>query len=96
MSADQASILAEVAGMLRAVVGEAASVDDITMDTTFRQDLEMESIDVIALAGRLQARYGNAVNLAQFVAALDLESVGDLRVGQLVEFIADARREVVA
>lgn len=96
MSADQASILAEVAEMLRAVLGEAAAADDITMDTTFRQDLEMESIDVIALAGRLQARYGSAVNLAQFVAALDLESVRDLRVGQLVEFIADARREVAA
>ncbi|WP_422769506.1 acyl carrier protein [Plantactinospora sp. WMMC1484] len=92
MGAEQASILAEVADMLRAVLGDAAE-DDITMETTFRYDLEMESIDIVALAGRLQARYGNAVNLAQFVAALDIESVRDLRVGQLVDVIAKALSE---
>ncbi|MDQ7910392.1 acyl carrier protein [Phytohabitans sp. ZYX-F-186] len=92
MGVEEGDILAEVANMLRAVLGEAAD-EDITMDTTFRHDLEMESIDIVALAGRLQARYGDAVNLAQFVAALDLESVRDLRVGQLVAFIAGALPE---
>ncbi|GIJ47822.1 hypothetical protein Val02_47080 [Virgisporangium aliadipatigenens] len=96
MGADQASVLAEITGMLRAVLGAAAVGEDITTDTTFGHDLEMESIDVVALAGRLQARYGDTVNLAQFLAGLDLESVRDLKVGQLVEFIADARREVAA
>ena len=91
MPLDQnATILADVAGMLRSVLGDFGDDAEITMDTTFRDDLGMESIDVVSLAGRLQARYGTAVNFALFVSGLDVESVGELRVGQLVDYIAES------
>ncbi|MEE6263155.1 acyl carrier protein [Plantactinospora sonchi] len=90
MAVDQASILADVAEMLRAIRDDAGVDGEITMATRFQDDLEMESIDVISLAGRLQVRYGDRVNFAQLVAGLDLESVRQLRVGQLVEHIAAA------
>ncbi|MBO4210753.1 acyl carrier protein [Micromonospora echinofusca] len=87
MSTAQATILADLTEMIHAVLGEFAADTEITMDTTFRDELGMESIDVVALAGRLQSRYGNSVNFAHFVAKLDLENVRELRVGQLVEHI---------
>ena len=90
MSTDQTAILADVATMLRAVLGDFGPEADITMDSSFREDLAMESIDVVSLAGRLQARYGNSVNFAQFVASLDVTSMGELRVGQLVRYIAES------
>lgn len=93
MSAARADILAELTEMINAVLGEFATDQAITMDTTFRDDLGMESIDVVSLAGRLQARYGDTVNFAHFVAKLDLETVGELRVGQLVEHIAVSLEE---
>jgi acyl carrier protein len=52
----------------------------------------MESIDLVALAGQLAERYGDAVNFAEFLAAFDLDQVIDLRVGQLVGHIVAARR----
>ncbi len=88
MAASQESILAEISEMIRAVLADFAPDDEITMETTFREDLGMESIDVVSLAGRLQTRYGDQVNFAHFVATLDLQTVRDLRVGQLVEHIA--------
>ena len=88
MSADQAAILTEVEAMLRSVLGEFGPDIEVTAASSFRDDLEMESIDVVALAGRLQARYGDVVNFAQFVAGLDVSSMGELRVGQLVDYIA--------
>ncbi|WP_157756684.1 acyl carrier protein [Plantactinospora sp. KBS50] len=88
MSAARTDILDELTEMINAVLGDFATEQAITMDTTFRDDLGMESIDVVSLAGRLQARYGDTVNFAHFVAQLDLESVGELRVGRLVEHIA--------
>ncbi|MCX4471863.1 acyl carrier protein [Micromonospora sp. MW-13] len=88
MPAAQDSILAELTEMINAVLGDFAEDQAVTMDTTFQGDLGMESIDVVSLAGRLQARYGDTVNFAHFVAKLDLETVGELRVGQLVEHIA--------
>ncbi|ROT28165.1 acyl carrier protein [Micromonospora sp. HM5-17] len=90
MSVDRARVLADVVEMLHAILNDAGVDGEITMATRFRDDLEMESIDVIALAGRLQARYGDKVNFAQLVVGNDLESVRQLRVGDLVEHIAAA------
>ncbi|MFY1637916.1 acyl carrier protein [Solwaraspora sp. WMMB335] len=90
MSADHETILAEISEMLRVVLPAIEPDDEITMDTSFRDDLEMESIDVISLAGRLQARYGDSVNFAQYVASLDMDSLRALRVGELVEHITSA------
>ncbi|BCJ68033.1 acyl carrier protein [Polymorphospora rubra] len=88
MPAAKASILADLTEIIHAVLGDFVADQTITMDTTFRDDLGMESIDVVSLAGRLQARYGDSVNFAHFVAKLDLATVGELRVGQLVDYIA--------
>jgi acyl carrier protein len=86
MPVDTATVTTEVTTILNTVLGDFGTDVPITADSTFRDDLGMESIDVVALAGRLQARYG-AVNFARFVATLDVASVGELRVGQLVEHI---------
>lgn len=86
MIADNPDVLAEITEMLHGIRAELEA--EITPETTFRTDLGLESIEIVALAGRLQARYGNAVNLAQFVAGLDLASIRDLRVGQLADYIA--------
>lgn len=96
MSSDRNEILADVAAMLRSVLGDFADDLEITPATTFRDDLAMESIDVVSLAGRLQARYGSAVNLALFVSGLDAESVGELTVGRLVDYLADSLRQAPA
>ncbi|WP_426513303.1 acyl carrier protein [Dactylosporangium sp. McL0621] len=88
MSADRTTILAEVAALLHAVRDHAGVDGEITMSTRFSDDLEMESIDMVSVAGRLQGRYGDTVNFAHFVASLDLDSLRDLTVGQLVEYVA--------
>jgi len=93
MPVDTATVITDVTAMLRAVLGDVGPEDPITAGSTFRDDLGMESIDVVALAGRLQARYGAGVNLAQFVATLDPASVGGLRVGQLVDHIVVSLNE---
>ena len=87
MPTDKSAILTDVEAMLRSVLGYFGPELEITAASSFRDDLDMESIDVVALAGRLQARYGNVVNFAQFVAGLDVSSMGELRVGQLVDYI---------
>ena len=96
MPSDKTAVLADVDSMLRGVLGDFGPDADIALDTTFRDDLGMESLDVVSLAGRLQARYGNSVNFALFVSGLDVDSLGDLTVGQLVDFIADSVDKVPA
>lgn len=86
MPVDNATVTTEVTQILRTVLGDFEPDVPVTAESTFRDDLGMESIDVVALAGRLQARYGG-VNFARFVATLDVASVGDLSVGHLVDHI---------
>ena len=90
MPADKAAILTEVQSMVRSVLGEFGPDVEVTTTSSFSDDLEMESIDVVALAGRLQARYGDVVNFAQFVSRLDVSSMAELRVGQVVDYIAES------
>src|SRR4051794_34905067 len=96
MSTDPTAVLADVDSMLRGVLGDFGPDAEITPATTFRDDLGMESLDVVSLAGRLQARYGNAVNFALFVSSLDVASLGELTVGQLVDYIGESLDKVPA
>jgi acyl carrier protein len=81
-------VLVEVARMIREVIAEewAESVT-IGMDTSFSKDLELESIEFVALAELLGGKYGKKINLAGWLATMELDEILALRVGQLVEFI---------
>jgi len=85
---DAPAVLADVAGMLRTMLDEDGLEDiEVAMDTRFTDDLELESIDLVTLAGTLQDRYGQEVNFAEFVADLELDEIIGLTVGQLVRYI---------
>ncbi|MFJ5035668.1 phosphopantetheine-binding protein [Streptomyces sp. NPDC088560] len=89
------TVFADITDMLRSAMGDFDNELVITPESTFRDDIGMESIDVVALAGRLQAVYGNAVNFALFVAGDEAAIATDLRVGQLVTYIVDSLKTSV-
>ncbi|GAA1878924.1 acyl carrier protein [Streptantibioticus ferralitis] len=85
---DARTVLAEITEMLRTVLDEYGLDDtEITMESRFTEDLELESIDLVTLAGELEARYGRQVNFAEFVADLELGEIIGLTVGRLVEYV---------
>ncbi|MBV8933387.1 MAG: acyl carrier protein [Kutzneria sp.] len=82
-------MLAELENMLRTVLSEHGMDDaEITAETSFHDDLELESIDLVSLARLMAERWGEAVNLAEFLAEKDLDEVIALRVGDLVDYVA--------
>jgi acyl carrier protein len=88
MSQNQ-EVLHTLAEMLRDVIGEAwAQEIEIGMDTSFSKDLELESIEFVALAEKLEQKYGRKVDFAGWMAGMELDQIIALRVGQVVEFIA--------
>jgi acyl carrier protein len=95
MSADAHAdrILAEVAAMLADIVGdEILLAVEITHDSGFDDDLALESIEFVALAGRLQERYGDRVDFIEFLAGLEIEEIMAMTVGHLVAHIAACTR----
>jgi acyl carrier protein len=89
--ASSAVLLGEFSGILREVLGEYDLGEDveITADTTFFGDLELESIDLVVLAGHVEARYGDGVNIAEFIATLEFDEIIGLTVGRLVDYVID-------
>jgi acyl carrier protein len=63
----------------------------ITMATSFNGDLELESIEFVALAEKLQQHYGAAVDFVGWISKKELDQIIGLTVGELVEFIASCR-----
>lgn len=84
----QQEVLDTLAGFLREIVAEPWIAEvPITMETSFSQDLELESIEFVALATKLRDRYGFEAEFTDWLAGLEFEEIIALRVGSLVEFI---------
>ncbi|SME95491.1 acyl carrier protein [Streptomyces sp. Amel2xC10] len=89
VTADEGTVLADLTGMLARLLEDEYGLDDVEIDmgTSFNRDLELESIDLVTLAGMLQERYGERVNLAEFLAGLEFDEIVELTVGDLVEYV---------
>lgn len=86
--ASSAEVLATVAELIEEVLGEDFLLDEeITMETSFSDDLELESIEFVALSERLQERYGDRVDFVAWISDKELPEIIALSVGELVEYI---------
>lgn len=85
-------VLAEVADIIAEVIGpdEMAGLE-ISPATSFQEDLEVESIEFVALSERLVARYGEDVDFVSWMAKMELDEIIALTVGDLVEFVVSER-----
>ncbi len=86
----EARVLGEVAALLRDIIGEEYVIDlEIGMETSFNTDLELESIEFVTLADRMRERYGDMVDFVGFLAGMGVDEVINMKVGQVVSYIAD-------
>jgi acyl carrier protein len=84
-------VLATVTSLIGEVVGEDYAIDlDIQMDTSFQEDLELESIEFVALAEKLTEEYGDKVDFTGWLATLNVDEIIAMTVGQLVAYIAQS------
>lgn len=88
----KADILQAITQMIEEVIGEEwVSETPITMDTKFVHDLEVESIELVALSEKIQARYGQDVDFPAWLAGMELDQIIELSVGQLVDYVAECQ-----
>lgn len=85
-------VLATVARLIVEVVGDEVTLTGpITLATSFNADLELESIEFVALAEKLQEHYGGGVDFVGWLSTKELDQIIALTVGELVEFIVSCR-----
>ena len=88
----------EVLALVRAYLIEIMELEEdeleIEMTTHFQDDLELESIEMIALGDAIRAHYQQReptviINFAHWLTQLSIEQLMNLTVGDLVLWIAD-------
>ena len=88
------AVLAYVRRHLGAVIGDPELLHtDITMATTFGGDLELESIEFVALAERLRIEFGERINFVAFLAQKEVDDMVSLTVGDVVRYVASCLGE---
>jgi len=81
-------ILDTIGRLVVDVIGEEYVLDlDIGMDTSFNADLELESIEFVALAASLREEYGERVDFVAFLADKEVGEIIALTVGDVVRYI---------
>ncbi len=84
-----AEILPIVQAALVDIAGDEILISGpLTLETSFNGDLELESIEFVALAEKLQERFGNKVDFVGWISGKELDQIIGLTVGELVEFIS--------
>ena len=84
----QGDVLEVVQRMLVDVIGPEYLIGlTIDLDTAFDADLELESLEFVALAERLLDYYGEDVDFVAWLATMELDDIIALTVGDLVTFI---------
>ena len=74
--------------MIREIIGEDWELDHrIGAATSFNTDLEMESIEFVALAEKLKSHYGEQVDFVGWFSRKELDEIIELRVGDVAGYI---------
>lgn len=92
-AAPTAERVADVLDVVRELLGEVIGPEylvgiTIDMDTSFDEDLELESVEFVALNEKLRERYGERVDFIAWLSTKELDEIIGLDVGDLVRFVA--------
>ncbi len=88
MTPSKQEILDNLRDFINEVVGEEWIEDiDIDMETSFSDDLEMESIEVVTFAEKVKEYYGDKVDFVGWLSNMELDQIIKLKVGQVVDYI---------
>lgn len=86
-------ILSRVRRHLGDVMGDPDLLStNITMETSFGSDLELESIEFVALASQLSTEFGERVNFVEFLSMKDVDEIISLTVGDVVRYVETCLR----
>lgn len=86
-------LLTELVEMLLDVTGEDEGwAARITAATRLEGDLQLESVELVALGELLRSRYGDGVDLPAFFAELDIDQIIGLTVGDVLAYLAPRRQ----
>ena len=89
MAESKDPVLEQVIDIIRKAVNEDWIQDyDIDANTSFNDDLELESIEFVGIAEKLQEHYGKQIGFIDWLSTMKIDQIIALTVGDLAEFVS--------
>ncbi|MBP9714572.1 MAG: hypothetical protein KBD60_12930 [Sterolibacterium sp.] len=88
MADSKDTVLEQIIDIIRTTVNEDWILDfDIDAATSFNDDLELESIEFVGVAEKIQAHYGKHIGFLEWLSSMKIEQIIALTVGDLADFV---------
>ncbi len=88
MAESKDPVLEQIIGIIRTTVNEDW-IEDYDMDasTSFNDDLELESIEFVGIAEKIQEHFGKHIGFLEWLSSMKIEQIIALTVGDLADFV---------
>lgn len=65
---------------------------DISLDSSFTKDLEMDSIEIVSFSEKVKSYFGEGIDFTGWLSSLDLDELIDLKVRDIVGYILNHKQ----
>lgn len=69
---------------------------EVTLESTFAEDIELESMEMMEIADKMIQTYDGRVDFVAWFANMELDEIIELTVGQVVDFITKSLEDFEA
>lgn len=74
------------------VIGEEFVEEmDITMESSFTKDLEMDSIEIVSFSEKIKSHFGEQIDFTGWLSNMDLDQLINLNLGTIVNYIEECQ-----
>jgi acyl carrier protein len=79
-------------GFITEVIGaEFVEEMDITPESSFTKDLEMDSIEIVSFSEKIKAHFGDQIDFTGWLSSMDLDQLIDLDLSMIINYIYECQ-----
>lgn len=79
-------------GFITEVIGaEFVEEMDITPDSSFTKDLEMDSIEIVSFSEKIKAHFGEQIDFTGWLSSMDLDELINLDLRMIINYIYECQ-----
>ncbi|UTX50262.1 acyl carrier protein [Chryseobacterium sp. MA9] len=79
-------------GFITEVIGaEFVEEMDITPESSFTKDLEMDSIEIVSFSEKIKAHFGEQIDFTGWLSSMDLDQLINLDLSMIINYIYECQ-----
>ncbi|MBV8325010.1 phosphopantetheine-binding protein [Chryseobacterium sp.] len=79
-------------GFITEVIGEEFAEEmDITPESSFTKDLEMDSIEIVSFSEKIKAHFGDQIDFTGWLSSMDLDQLINLDLSMIINYIYECQ-----